>query len=66
MSKIKTFMSGEPMRTEYIGRNEWIYNIECCDCGLRHFFILTKEKKNLFIKGFRDDYATRLARKKKK
>ncbi len=66
MSKIKTPLSGEPMETGYIGRGEWIYNVECCDCGLRHFFIFTKDKKKLTIRAYRDEYETRLARKKKK
>jgi hypothetical protein len=59
---MRMLKSGEPDLIEPINRGEWVYNIECCDCGAVHFFIFTKLKKRLQIKGFRDDYATEKAR----
>ena len=62
MKKEKSIVSGQKIKTERIGKDEWIYNIQCCDCGLVHLFIFMKDGKRLKIKAYRDDYKTKKTR----
>ena len=64
--KHETVVDGEPIYPKYVGNNEWIYNLECCDCGLSHFFLFAKKGKTLRLRAFRDTYSTNLNRRKKK
>ena len=62
----KEYANGEPFKMQRIAENEWMYSIECCDCGLQHLFFYWKKGKMLFGKPFRDDFATDINRKDRK
>jgi hypothetical protein len=59
----KSVISGEPMKSQNIGKNQWLYNLECCDCGLQHLFIFEKHKNKLLLFAYKDEFETKLNKK---
>ena len=66
MASVKPKLNGEPGLLQNIGKNQWAYNEQCCDCGLNHHFHFWIYKGELWCKAYRDDYATYVTRKRKK
>jgi len=43
-----------------------IWTLGCCDCGLYHLFVITRDGDDMIIRPYRDDFLTHLGRKKGK
>ena len=63
--KDKSKINGEALKFRRIGKDEWDADLVCCDCNLYHHMHIIKEKNELYMYGYRDDYETNLRRKKK-
>lgn len=61
----KSMESGAPVSVPF-DRLPMPLRFECCDCGLVHMCVFTTQKEGFTVYTYRDDDATRMARKERR